>query len=147
MNLPHSPADVIRWLMIQDAVATDPADDDTWPAFESFEPDRPDNCITVYDTTGRDSGRSMVDGELMEHFGFMVRVRAYDKPTGWTKVKAIHLWMQETVSWSSKVTIGAYRYRVPAIAMGPILRVGNESPESKRFVHTINATSAIRLMP
>ena len=72
----HAPANIIRQLLISKSQGTNPLLQEPWPISYSMEPDTPDNSITVYDTTDRDHGRTMVDGRRQVHHGFQVRVRS-----------------------------------------------------------------------
>ncbi len=140
----HSPAEVIRWLLVALELGTDPADGAAWPVYATNEPNEPDNCITVYDTTGISDGRSMMDGALWQHHGFQVRVRAKDHHAGWVKADAIRTAMaeqacQRTVSRDGK------RYLVWSInKIGLVLVLGIDNPTSKRQLFTVNAVAPIK---
>lgn len=143
-QLLHSPADVVRWLLIGLGVGTDPSLSSAWPINADKEAATPDNVITIYDTAGRDDGRSMIDGELFYHYGLQVRVRAVDHVTGWPKADQIRVTMAQQV-YGNSVTIGTSTYRVHCIAkIGEVLRLGQEVGSSKRSLFTINATVALR---
>jgi hypothetical protein len=76
-SLDHFPADIIRQLLIDLGVGLDITATD-WPAFSQKEPDSPDNVITVFDTMGRDLGRTNPDSVRSERYGIQVRVRGGD---------------------------------------------------------------------
>lgn len=144
-TLTHSPADIVRRLLIALGLGADPPSS-SWPIFAAHEPDLPDNCITVYDTAGVAQGRSMISGELFGTSGFQVRVRAKDHTTGWTKADAIQTDMAKAV-YQEVVTISGTRYLVHAIVkIGDVLALGTESPTSKRHVFTINAQAVLRVL-
>jgi hypothetical protein len=84
--LPHSPSQIIRQLLIDEGLASDGG---TWPAYAIQEPDKPDNCITIYDTAGMNQGRFSVDGEVQETYGIQIRVRSNDSQTSFVKARAI----------------------------------------------------------
>lgn len=143
-SLLHSPADIIRTMLIDLSLGTAPSDSLTWPVYVSQEPSLPDNCITVYDTTGTDDGHTQPDGELQERHGIQVRIRSVDHPTGWTKSRAIAVALDEEV-YRELVTIGASLYRVHAIARSPgPISLGKQTPDTKRDLFTINATVSVR---
>lgn len=142
-TFPHSPADVIRHLLVAKGCGTLPSDGGDWPIYVASEPDGPDNCVTVYDTQGQDDGRSMHTGELWNHNGFQVRVRARDHSSaGWPKADEIQTVMAEEV-YQDYVTIGDETYFVHAVTrIGDPIPLGKETPSSKRNLYTINATFA-----
>jgi hypothetical protein len=71
-SLDHFPADIIRQLLIDLGVGLGVTATD-WPAFSQKEPDSPDNVITVFDTMGRDLGRTNPDMVRSERYGIQVR--------------------------------------------------------------------------
>lgn len=142
-----SPADIVRHLMINLNLGVLPSTrssgDPTWPIFSDKEPSVPDDCITVKDTTGTSDGRRMVDGFPQAHFGLQVRVRAVDKNAGWRKAVAIRTLLSTSVRMTA-VAIGSDTYNVAAVThMGQVIPLGDETPQSKRKVFTLNMTAAI----
>lgn len=136
--LSHSPADVIRRLLIQLGVGVAPGSS-PWPVFITNEPDEPDNCITVYDTTGRGQGRVQITGEKDGHYGFQVRIRSSTSEVGYVKANAIAEALDRQVN-RDVVTIGSSQYCIHAVSgRGDILPLGNESPVSERSLFTLNA--------
>lgn len=143
-SLTHSPADVVRQLLIDLGHGTIPSGGGSWPVFVSQEPNSPDSVITVYDTTERQDGRTMVDGERQEHEGIQVRIRDPDHAGGYTKAHAIAIAL-DTFASPTSVTIGSSVYQLWAATRvsGPIA-LGKETPNSKRNLFTINATVTLR---
>lgn len=144
--LMHSPADVCRWALIRVGVGTDPTASPlgSWPIYASKEPDAPDNVITLYDTAGQDDGRSMVDGELQEHYGIQVRFRAQDEPTGRQKAEAVRKAMAESIYYTN-LAVGAYRYLVHCFGpIGNVIGLGEDLRSSKRRLFTVNAMVSLR---
>lgn len=149
-TLLHSPAEVIQQLLIDLGLGTSPEVSplQAWPVYSTNEPadgqQVSDNVITVYDTTGKGSGRSMHDGQVLGNFGFQIRVRARDHTTGWQKADAIQTTLAESV-YQETVGIGSSRYFVHAVVnVGDVLALGTEAPGSRRSVFTINALCPIR---
>lgn len=139
----HSPADVIRRLLIQLGLGSDPPAA-PWPVYAGKEPGVPDNVITVRTTEGTDDGRDMISGEVWGHPGFQVRVRASDYVTGRTKADAIGDALATGV-YQTVVAIGASRYFVHAVThIGDVIDLGAETPSSQREVFTLNATCVVR---
>lgn len=142
-TLAHSPAAIIRKLLIDLGLGAEPTPTAAWPVYDANEPTSPDNCITVYDTQGIGAGRSMIDGELLGFNGFQVRVRGVDHPTGWTKADAIQTTLAKQVL-RKVVHVGASNYLVHAASrIGDVLALGKD-PDSKRRIFTLNAIAAIK---
>jgi hypothetical protein len=148
--LPHSPAQVIQQLIADLSLGTDPLANTAWPVFASGEPSKPDNVLTITDTTGLDDGRVMQSGELLTHYGFQVRIRAVDHATGWAKADAIRTAFAESV-YQNRVTLDATHYLIWAVThIGQVLALGKDTPSTKRSLFTLNATvtiAAVALAP
>jgi hypothetical protein len=149
-TLAHSPADVVRALLIDLGLGTAPADADAWPIYVGQEPDSPDKVITVYDTSGVLQGRFMIDGEIQENHGFQVRVRASNHYDGYEKARAIAVALDEsvsleTVSVGDDVGTGDETYTVYAISRkGGVISLGKDTPRTKLNLFTINAVASLR---
>lgn len=140
----HSPADIMAKLFIDLGYGTLPVagSNVVWPIFSIREPDRPDDCITIFNTAGVQDGRSMIDGELQEHLAFQVRVRSKDSAEGWTKAKALQTAMAMSMT-QRIVSIAASHYTVHCCSnIGQVAHIGTE-PNSKRAVHTVNSLVSI----
>lgn len=152
-TLLHSPSEILVQLLIDMGLAGNPVDGNgapvsplpSWPVYDSSEPDGPDNCITVYDTTSRLSGRASPTGYVMEHFGAQIRIRGLNKPTAWEKARNIAVTLDESFgAYRRYVTIGSSIYLVQSVnRTGGVQRMGKETPTSKRFVYTINVMTQI----
>jgi hypothetical protein len=143
LTLTHSQANIIRWLLINLGLGTDPASAGSWPIYAYSEPDTPDAVITVYNTVGFVDGRAMPTGEVYEHFGFQVRVRATSSKLGITKINEIARQMAESVH-NLTVTIDTETYTVCAITRkSGVIELGKEYPTSERNVFTLNAIVAL----
>lgn len=143
-TLTHSPADVLRWLLVALGYGTDPDDGSAWPAFTGGEPGSPDAVITTYDTQGTDDGRSMIDGELFGNAGVQIRVRSATHAAGWVKADAIQTALAEAV-YDETVHIGAATYLVHCVSgIGDVLALGKETPTSKRSLFTLNVTVSLK---
>jgi len=143
-TLAHPPSEIAQWCLVQLGLGTNPENGGSWPIFSDNEPDRPDNCITVFDTTGIDDGRVM-HGEIQEHFGLQVRVRSATKTVGWTKADAIRKIMAETALLEEvAVPDESARYVVHAFyRVAPLIRLPNR-PTERRHVHVFNLLTTIR---
>jgi len=143
-SLAHSPADVIRWLLVQLGVGTDPtlATLGAWPVYDDSEPDQPDDVLTVYDTAPRVHGRTHPDGETQQHYGVQVRVRAATKTQAWAKANGVATAFDN--QYQDVVRVGSVDYEVHAVHHGGVIRLGKTVPTSKRSVYTVNALAAIK---
>lgn len=151
--LTHSPAEVIQWLIVALDLGSDPdpANDalvGDWPVYFDSEPSNPDNCLTVYDTTGQNDGRTMIDGELLQHYGIQVRIRATDARTGWTKAQGIRKTLSEN---DVQRTVHVVADGVDAVytlwnlaRFGTVLRLGKDVSKTKRSLFTINFLASLR---
>ena len=144
-TLLHSPADVTRHLLISLGLGTDPDDGGAWPVYATSEPDLPDNALTIYDTVGTSDGRSMIDGELYQHYGIQVKIRAATHSGGgYGKADAIRTALAETV-YDETVHVGDSTYLVHCYSrIGEVLTLGKETPTSKRSLFSINAIVALK---
>lgn len=142
--LVHSPADIIRYLLIAKGGGTLPSDGSAWPIFESYEPDQPDNAITLFNTLGVRNGRTHTDGEVQEHHGIQLRIRATHPTVGYAKARALALILDEQV-YRDTVDIDGAMYVVWEVnRTSDVLELGKESPETKRHIYTINAIVSVR---
>lgn len=136
----HSPADMIAQLLVDLGLGTSPTADPlgAWPVYVDQEPATPDNCITVYDTSPQSDGRSMIDGETFQHFGFQVRVRGITHKIGYAKAEAIRVMLNEN-SYDKTVHLDLSHYLIHCINGTTLLRLGKNTPSDKRSLYTINA--------
>ena len=146
----HSPADIARWLLVQLGQGTDPTVTPlgAWPAYESVEPNAPDNCITCYDTTESSDGRVMIDGERQQHYGIQVRVRSATAKLGYAKAIALAIALDGVVGIGvTGTTLVPNSYLVPEVSVrGGVLYIGLDNPTTKRTLHTVNAILPINKM-
>lgn len=146
VELTHSPAEILAVALIAEGVVTTPTGlvTDLWPLHIAEEPDRPDDCLTVYDTVGQQDGSSMHGGYLWEQQGFQLRVRASTHRIGWKKADQLRTTLAQSVYFEN-VTIEAKTYVLYCAGdVGPILALGKESQTSTRRIFTINGRLSIR---
>jgi hypothetical protein len=135
--LKHSPADVLRQALVDLGLATDPPSA-TWPASVDVEPDRPDNCITVYDTAARPDTRSAIDGRQSEHYGIQVRVRAGTYAEGWEKASTLYNALARTLS-QQVVNLDGTPYLIECAShLGGVLPLRRARREDRRVLFVIN---------
>lgn len=147
-QLQHSPARILSVALIAETVVTaptgDPAEDAAWPCHYAEEPDKPDDCVTIYDTVGKQFGGNMHDGSLFAEQGFQVRVRANGHDRGWRKADEL----QQTLArglYLENLTIESKTYVLYCVGdVSEVNVLGKEAPTSNRRLYTINGTLAIR---
>jgi hypothetical protein len=143
-DLLHSPAEIVQQLLIDAGIGTDPDFDLPWPVYSTNEPDAPDNCITVTDTTGESVGRTQWDGRDEMHWGVQIRIRAVShENVGWRKGFAIRTFISQEVS-QQWVTLEGTDYLINSFAkIGSVLALGKDVTNTKRSLFTINPTVVI----
>lgn len=143
--LQHSVGRILSDLLINGDQGTIPADGEDWPTFHSWHPPEPNNLVCVYVTSPDIHGRQMIDGEVQEHHGFQVKVRAEDNDTGDAKAQAIDRFLTTTVK-RTLVTIGGQGYIIHAVTRrSGILPIGRDPAESQLDLFTINYVVSIGL--
>lgn len=151
-DFPHDVCEIFRWLLIDLNAGTDPDDNDdptkrVWPIHAKSEPDKPDNCITTYTTSGQDDGQNIHDGSLWMHYGWQVAIRAKTYDIGYTKANEIRNLLAQSywvnVEIMDDTGTGGTTYRVESITnVGQALPLGRESGTG-RYLFTINGMVTI----
>lgn len=153
-GLTDSAADVVRQLLIDRSLGTDPEADGDWPVFAKYEPDGDelDNRMTVFNTPGVGAGRHQPDGYPAGYLGFNVRVVAVDWATGWAKANAVREALTTGAGGGVRnasvgVTNGVTPARVYAVQsvsrLSDVRDVGKERT-SKRNVFTMDGLITVR---
>jgi hypothetical protein len=142
----HSPADILRRLLVSLGLGTLPSAGGAWPVYApEFSADAPDNAIVVKDTAGRTHGRTMPDGQRQGQDGAQIMVRAKDHVTGYPKAIAIAIALNQSV-YDAGVTVGAARYLVHSVYCGDVLGLGKDDPTAERNLFTVNALLDVDLL-
>jgi hypothetical protein len=137
----HSPADILRYALASRGVGSNPvtAPNQDWPIYANSEPDLPDNVITVYDTDGDNSGRTMVDGVMQGWDGVQVRVRSMSPRVGREKADEVARVLAEGI-YRDAVTIEGVNYLLQNLSkVSNVLPLQRDTPNTKRSLFTINA--------
>lgn len=143
MLLTHSPADIIRYLLIHAGGGVLPPSTNAWPIYAWQEPDLPDNVVTLYDTSGKMDGR-IHDGEHQQHEGVQIRVRAAVASDGNTKIRGLVEILDKqilnTIVVCNNVSgSGTSTYKVISVTRpGTIMSIGKDTPTTKRAIFTCN---------
>lgn len=87
-----TPASVIATWITGVGLMTAPSAGDSWPLYVSSLPDGnnvEDNAGVIYNTTPLKDARDMKTGEVTQHYGIQIVIRALDEETGWDKCNTI----------------------------------------------------------
>ena len=137
--LKNAPADIVRQLMLDKAVAPN--------VFAGVVPALPDDLVTVFNTTDVIDARSM-RATLMQHYGIQLRIRSDVFDTGNALAAELQRWMAEDVLneiVTGGVRLQANQYKLYNFAkIGPVLRLGMDVSNDKRFNFTVNALVVIK---
>lgn len=142
-KLIHSPAHILARLLIGlgEGVAPPPSSSSQWPIYYVNEPDRPDNVITVQNTTGRMFGREQISGETYKYHGIQFRIRSSVDEDAYSKAADIEDAIKDV--YKDTVTIGARTYCVQSISQTTDIIDAGHEPETERVIHTLNALAEI----
>lgn len=146
-SLQLSPAKVLQRLIVNFGGGMLPTNGgaDTWPIYVDQEPDLPDNCITIYNVVGRKDGRTMIDGEIMEHHGIQLRIRGALSDVTYTKARALAVLLDEEI-YQEQFIIGSSVYCVHSFTRTTdVIPFGKDAPTpSKRSMYSINGLVDLR---
>ena len=156
----HSPADVVRHLLVNLGVGVLPSLTGDWPIYEGSEPEQPDNAITLYDQKGLTYGRVQLTGTVVDKPGVLFRVRSWNALDGFNKASEIARIIDETVTFDTLTIPVGYiptgaiaTYLVESITrIGTVHDIGKNAPatpgstsvSSKRNIFTLNAVVSLR---
>ncbi len=137
MNLDHEPIEVIRRLLVDEALGTMPSDASDWPIGVSSELATPDNTITIYGPAGTTQGRLNPTKEVVDQPGLQFRIRGTDFTTTSQKARAIVAAIDDVVK--QEVAIASSTYIVWSIPRSTdVIPIGND-PDTNRSILTVNA--------
>lgn len=143
-KLNNLPSEIIARLLVIKGWATTTNLNQGWPVYVEDEPDKPDNCLTVYTQGSNSGGRTMTDGQQQEEYTFQIRIRSQTSSGGWIKSNQIAKGLDEEVI-DVGVVLGSNQYLVHCVARrGGILSLGKEYPSTLRSLFTLNAQLSVR---
>jgi hypothetical protein len=137
----HSPAEIIQQALVGSGLAVQPPSTGLtglWPAWVSVMPDVPDNVLVVYDTAGKDMGRTSPDQRRSEYHGVSIHVRSMTLSLGWQKARSICDFFDTLYSLPIVFMDASYLIRNVIRTTGA-LSLGFDAPQSKRRLFTVNA--------
>jgi len=147
-SIAHSPADILRHLLVDDSIGVLPSVGGTWPIYVANEPNSPDSVITIYDTVGQNTGRFQDNGEIQTRHGVQIRLRDPNHTDGYIKANEITEHLDKQIDWKN-VTISSTTYTIFSVSRTTdVIPLGMETEEqtviSKRNIFTINALITLR---
>lgn len=139
----HTPAQVVRMLLLNYVLGTEPEDELDWPIFFDHMPDGPDEAICVYHTQGRMQGRIHITGENIEQYGIQIKVRAATRSVARRRMELIMEAMDLQVL-RDYVELDDDGYTVQSMnRTSSLLPDGYDTPSSQRRSFTTNYTASI----
>lgn len=143
-SYPHSPAMILREVLRAMGKGTLPTEQLSWPIYVGQMPDKPDEVIAVFDTSGQLDGRTHVDGVVHSHPGIQIRIRSTRYDLGYARANQLRIALQEIKR--EVVLIEAVSYTVHVGSkIGDILSLGKSEEVNKRDLFSLNAQLAIDL--
>ena len=85
----HTPAEILRKVLIDAGEVSLPSQNDVWPMFVSGLDSSPNDALAIYDTVGTEDGSIQPTGETKRHPGWQVRCRSVDYRTAYRKLAKI----------------------------------------------------------
>lgn len=139
----HSPADIL-WQLLTDAgkIASSGAG---WRGFVSFFPDMPDEALCLYNTSGVDDGRLMINGERIQHPGVQITFRARQSEDCFNMAQAIAEWLDAQRNLVIAMGSGDAYVLLNAKRTGTINQLGVETEGNRqRTQMTLNLLLTLR---
>ena len=148
-RLNHTPADVIRFLLISAGYGTNPSVAGAWPIHIANLADDPDNIISIRDTTGRIQAHLQIGGEMVERPGIQIMVRSSKKKEATIKINDIANYLDGLSNTSLTITdpdSDESNYTIHDFSRtSGIIYAGYEKPASRRKLFTTNGTMCLTL--
>jgi len=89
-NVMIPPSLIVAVLLIENlSIGTLPTAEGDLPVYVSHEPDKPNECLTIYDTPGIEEVRGM-QSDIVTHHGIRVKVRGTNYNTIWQRLNSIN---------------------------------------------------------
>lgn len=142
--LNHPPAKIIRQLLVNLGIGTEPSSSGAWPIYYASMPSSPDSLIAVFDDPVNEfmDGWHQYDGERFEAPGIQIAIRGARDQGAWDKWEALRVAIDGSASYNRTVSIDSSRYVVQSITRrgGPR---PTKAPDSDRRVIFVNAAAEI----
>jgi len=135
----HSPADILLRYLLDAGIASSAS---LWEGFVGFQPDLPDDVISIYDTTSIQDGRLM-SGETINHPGFQVRVRSNSRILAYRKVSDISSSFDAVLR--TAVEMEGSNYTLQSIRQGAPIPLGLEQDRTPaRHLFVLNGSVTVK---
>ena len=142
--LGNSPATILVALLVdQLGICTRVADQGDWPAFLEHMPDKPDECLCVYDTMGIKDGRMMNTMETVMHHGIEILLRSRDYTAPYTKARSISGDLSVLTPQNFSLLGSVYRVYNVTETTAPT-HLGEEAGTIRRYYVSVNMLFAVR---
>lgn len=142
----ESPARLVAAILKSAGLAGASSSVDWFPTVGSVPQQGRDNLLTIFDTTGQLHGKTADAGEIYQHYGLQVRIRAADYATGWAKGQAIQDYLsglRGNMFFSSSPPLDSGPYRVWSFNLTtPLVKIAEEEV-NERQIFTLNGLIAI----
>jgi len=134
MSISNSPSLIIQKYAIAQSLFTLPSENDTWPVYVSHLPDGEnieDNAAGIFEVVPSIDGRVM-QGEVIQHYGISIILRALDYETGYLKLKSVLTDFSDIQK--ATVTVGSNSYYIWAISkFSGVIFLGTEQGTKRRY--------------
>lgn len=140
----HTPAEILRRLLVEQGLISDPEDDlASWPATISLLTAVQDKTVALYDTDPLELGRSL-DGTFHHMPGFQITVRTGPEgyAEGWEKVQELYGYL--TGASPVSVNFPDESYYIYSILAEPPRSMGRE-PGNRRCLFSCNGSAHITI--
>lgn len=151
----HSPADVIRYMLIEKGHGVLPStnvDNNPWPIYVDQQPayglNVPEEIVVIYNTQGQQFGRLHNSGRIPTHPGFQLLVRSKGSQSGYNKSVELETALNEDV-FRESVLIAPFdspvsEYLVQSCQQRTsILPIGEDRDNQNLYLHSLNYTTVI----
>lgn len=135
------PSTILQAKLVDLSIFTDPTLRLSWPLFMIAEPDTPNQCATIYDTTPVVDGIVKQTGEMMQHYGLQLRVRDPSYASGWNKATEVKT-LLPTLRYVT-ITVDGEDYQLQAaIPTSGVIPLGMD--DKRRELFTVNFVATVK---
>ena len=124
---------------------TPPNSKSTWPLYIGELPDGTQvetNAVSIRDTAGLLDGRFMASGQVVQHFGLQIKLRANDYETGWTKIESVAISLDGIPSETPIIKDGTTYSILNMSRSSAVINLGLD--DKKRNSYSVNYLLTIR---
>jgi len=118
---------------------------DDWPLFVSYLPEGdtvPVDCGAIYDTAGILDGRTG-QGEVIQHYGFMIHIRSSVYDVGWKKAEEIADDLSECSN--NLITVDSTEYLICNVTRtSPVTYLGLDKDTERVFLFSVNFITTLK---